>query len=75
MLFSERLIEIPKYLNIEDSSAPAVANAQHDSIFPWFLTEVTQPQSRKSNLEGSAATSIVLFNNTICAPGMSTIVS
>ncbi len=66
---------MPRYLSIADSNGAAAENAQHEAIVPWFLTGVTQFQSRKSNLEGNVLTSIEFSINSIFAPGISTIVS
>ena len=66
-------MSMPKNLNIADSMAAEVPNAQHDPIRPWSLTGVDHPQSRKSNLEGTLDTSMLLFNRVNFIPLVSTI--
>ena len=63
MLFSEKSYSTPVYLINADSIAAAEPNAQHEFIVFWSLTELTQPQSRKSNFLGSFEKMIVSFKS------------
>ena len=74
MLFSEKSDVIPAAFNITDSKAPVIPNVQQAPIHPWSLTDDTQFQSRKSNLDGRLVTLMVLFSNVNCRPCPITIV-
>ena len=74
-LFSEKSYSVSVALRRADSKDPQVPNVQHAPIAPWFLTELTHPKSRKSNLEGSLVKVIVLFTKVNVIPEPSTIVA
>ena len=55
----------PVAFRILDSNADIAVKAQQPEVIDWSLTDVSQPQSRKSKREGRFSTLIVLLTSFI----------